>query len=91
MNAKLKVLAAIAAVQLIVPTVFAQNPIYQVTGRIVQLNSGMIVVRSGSQRLVILQNKDTKVWGPFRVGDIVTIDYRMVATNIQPVGPPRRR
>jgi hypothetical protein len=94
MNAKLKVLAALAAVQLLVPTVFAQSSIYQITGRVVAVDSTKIILQSNHQQWVILRNDETKIVGPMRLGSIVTIDYKMLARIVQAVSvpvPPRLR
>lgn len=91
MNAKVKVIAALAALQLLVPTVFAQTAIYQITGRVMELSDTKIVIVSNHQRMIILRNNETKVVGPMRIGSVVTIDYKMTARIVQVVGTPRMR
>jgi hypothetical protein len=91
MNAKVKVMAAFAALQLLVPTVFAQGAIYQITGRVMELSDTKIVIVSNHQRLVILRNDETRIVGPLRIGNVVTIDYKMTARIVQVVGTPRMR
>lgn len=94
MNAKLKLIAGMAALQLIVPTVFADPPVpvpgatFQITGRVLAATPRNIVIRSRGPNAgdwVILRRDDTRVWSPFRVGDTVTVKYNMMATDVTPV------
>lgn len=100
MKMKIKVIGAIAAVAVIVGTAFGQspllthNPIYHVTGRVIQMNADTIVIRGRSPdrgNFVVYHTPDTRFQGSVRVGDTVTIDYKMAAVNITPVGSPRSR
>jgi hypothetical protein len=102
MNAKVKVIAAVAVVQLIVLALFAQHrnrgfshdPVYQITGRVMQVNADRIVIRAqlpDRGTFVVFQTIETQFWGAVRVGDTVAIDYKMVAVKVTPVGPPRSR
>jgi hypothetical protein len=98
MNAKVKVVAAIAALQLIVPTVFAQraiiamNSVYQVTGRVVEVDPSRIVIRSRGTNpgdWVLLRREDTRFWAQVQPGDLVTVKYNMMATDVTPMAPVR--
>lgn len=91
MNVKLKLMAALAAAQLLIPSVFAQTAIYQITGRVFELSDTKIVIISNHQRLIVLRNNETKIVGPLRIGSIVTIDYKMLARIVQVTGVPRMR
>jgi hypothetical protein len=102
MNAKVKVLAAIAAVQLMVPMVFAQGPVviqgpaivegsvYQITGRVIEVDPSRIVIRSrgaNAGEWVILRRNDTRFYAQVRPGDMVSIKYNMMATDVTPLVP----
>jgi hypothetical protein len=97
MNAKVKLIAAIAALQLIVPAVFAQpvvtlNSIYTITGRVIQVDPRTIVIRSRgpvSGDFVILRRENTRFYSQVRPGDLVTIKYNMMATDVSLAAPER--
>ena len=106
MNAKVKVVAAIAALQLIVPMAFTQGPIvaipeaaYQVTGRVLEVTPRTIVIRGtypNRRDWVIMRREDTRFSSQIRPGDMVNINYNMMATDVRlvtpvPVMPPRVR
>ena len=58
---------------------------YQVTGPIVEVNSGMIVIEKGAkkERWEIARDSNTKSDTEPKVGDKVTVHYTMTATNIE--------
>jgi hypothetical protein len=58
---------------------------YQVTGPIVEVNSGMIVIEKGKnkERWEIARDSNTKADTEPKVGDKVTVHYTMTATNIE--------
>ena len=64
---------------------FAAAKKYQVTGTITELTDKMIVVQTvkGDERWEIERSADTKVEGELKVGAKVTIEYRMVAQNVE--------
>lgn len=102
---KPKLIAAIIALQLVVLMVFAQTrsrqrppfthtTVYQITGRVIQVNADTIVLRARKPdrgNFVVYYFNDTRFTSPVSVGDTVTIDYKMAAVTITPVGTPRSR
>lgn len=83
MNTKLRLLAAIAAFQLVTSPVFAATKSYQVTGPVVEVNDQSIVVQKGNEKWEIARTADTKLQGTPKVGDKVTVNYTMTATSIE--------
>jgi hypothetical protein len=61
---------------------------YQVTGPIVELTDKTIVVQKGDERWEIARDENTRNKGDLKVGDKVTICYRMTATGIESKGGP---
>jgi hypothetical protein len=55
---------------------------YQVTGPVLELTDSMIVVQKGHDRWEIARDKDTTVNGDLKVGNKVTIEYRMIAAKV---------
>ena len=71
---------------LLVSTTFAAPAKkYQVTGKVIELNDKTIVVQTvkGDERWEIERTADMKVEGDLKVGAKVTIEYRMVAQNVE--------
>ena len=62
---------------------FAAGKTYQVTGPIVEVRSDAIVVKKGSDNWELARNASTKVTGDLKVGEKVTIQYTMTATEIE--------
>jgi hypothetical protein len=56
---------------------------YQVTGQIVEVSEKMIVVQKGDERWEVARDENTKVKGALKVGQKVTIHYRMIATTVE--------
>lgn len=58
---------------------------YQVTGKVIELTDTMIVVQTvkGDERWEIQRSADAKVDGDLKVGAKVTIEYQMVAKNVE--------
>ncbi len=56
---------------------------YQVTGPVLEVNDTMIVVQKGKERWEIARDPSTKVTGDLKVGEKVTIEYRMTATSVE--------
>jgi hypothetical protein len=54
---------------------------YQVTGPVLEVNGDMIVVQKGKDKWEI--QKDAAVKGDVKVGDKVTVEYRMSAVSIE--------
>jgi hypothetical protein len=56
---------------------------YQVTGKVLDVSPTMIAVDKGGDRWEIQRDGDTKLNGAEpKVGDKVTVEYRMTAVNI---------
>jgi hypothetical protein len=56
---------------------------YQVTGPVLEVNKDMIVVQKGKDRWEIARDASSKVPSDVKVGDKVTIHYRMTATEVE--------
>jgi hypothetical protein len=56
---------------------------YQVTGPVLEVTNDMIAVQKGRDRWEIARDPSTKVTGNLKVGDKVTIEYRMIATSVE--------
>ena len=64
-------------------TASAAAKTYQVTGPVLEVTDTMITVQKGKEKWEIDRTKDTKVTGDLKVGDKVTIMYRMSADSIE--------
>ncbi|MEO8429961.1 MAG: hypothetical protein ABI592_00520 [Acidobacteriota bacterium] len=56
---------------------------YQVTGNVVEVSSSLIVVMKGKERFEIARDAGSKVPADVKVGDKVTVHFRMTATNVE--------
>lgn len=56
---------------------------YQVTGPVLEVTDSTIVVQKGKDRWELARDKDTNVVGDLKVGNKVTIEYRMTATKVE--------
>ncbi len=56
---------------------------YQVTGPVLEVSNDMIAVQKGKDRWEIARDPSTKVTGTPKVGDKVTVEYRMTATSVE--------
>lgn len=56
---------------------------YQVTGPVLEVSDTMIAVQKGKDRWEIARDASTKVTGDLKVGEKVTIEYRMTATSVE--------
>jgi len=78
---------AVLAFVLATPAFAAQPKTYQVTGIVLSLSEDLIVVEKGkakdTERWEIARNADTKITGELKVGEKVTIEYRMTATTVE--------
>jgi hypothetical protein len=64
--------------------VFAAGPkTYQVTGPVLEMKDGIIVVQKGQDKWEIAKDAATKVSGDLKVGAKVTIEYTMKAATIE--------
>ena len=55
---------------------------YQVTGPVLEVNADMVAVQKGKDRWELARDASTKVNGDLKVGAKVTIQYRMIATEV---------
>lgn len=55
---------------------------YQVTGPVVEVTDTKIVVQKGKEKWELAKDAATKMTGDVKVGDKVTIEYKMTATDI---------
>ena len=76
-------LAALSLALLLPTRAFAAAKTYQVTGPILELSDKMIVIQKGKDRWEIDRDADTKIDGELKVGEKVTIHYRMTATKVE--------
>jgi len=79
-----RILVCLVAVSLLfaVVAVAAAVTKYQVTGPVLEVRSDAIVVQKGKDRWELARDANTKVNGNLKVGAKVTIEYRMIATNV---------
>lgn len=59
---------------------------YQVTGPVLEINETYLVVQKGEDKWQVARNKGTKITGDLKVGAKVTIEYQMVATDVEVKG-----
>ncbi len=59
---------------------------YQVTGPVVEMTDSKIVVQKGKEKWEMARDAGTKVTGDVKVGDKVTVEYKMTATSIESKG-----
>jgi hypothetical protein len=78
--------ALVAAVLCVAPALAAKPDAYQVTGAVVEVGSDKIVVMKGKERFEIARDGSTKMPGEVKVGDKVTVYYRMTATEVESKG-----
>jgi hypothetical protein len=80
----MKRLLLAAALSLCSTAAFAEAPkTYQVTGPVLEVKDDMVVVEKGKEKWEIARTADTKVEGELKVGEKVTIQYRMTAASIE--------
>jgi hypothetical protein len=81
-NRRMAVLVA-AALLCGAPGWAAAAKTYQVTGPVVELTDKMIVVQKGDERFEVARDENTKLPANVKVGDKVTLHYRMNATTVE--------
>jgi hypothetical protein len=78
-----RVILVIGVLLLSATFVFAAGPkSYQVTGPVLDIKDDVITVQKGNDKWEIAKDKATKVTGDLKVGQKVTIQYQMKATEI---------
>jgi len=80
---KYRNILALGALMLAAPLQAAPPKTYQVTGPILELTDKTIVVQKGDERWEIARDENTKAKGQLKVGQKVTIHYRMTAATIE--------
>jgi hypothetical protein len=81
---KVSVVAGLAAGLLLSTLALAASAkTYQVTGPVLEVNNDMIVVQKGKDRWEVARDGSTKIPAGVKVGDKVTIEYRMTATTVE--------
>ena len=80
-----KALLSLCAASLVCASAFGapSAKTYQVTGPIVEMTEKTIVVQKGDDRWEIARDEATKAKGNLKVGQKVTIHYRMTATTVE--------
>lgn len=66
-----------------VVTAAPQAKYYQVTGPVLDVTDTAITVKKGEDNWQIARDAGTKIKGDLKVGARVTIQYRMVATDVE--------
>ncbi len=77
-----KALIVTVVLLLVAAVAFAAVKTYQVTGPVLAVTPDSITVEKGKDKWELVRDKDTKVKGDLKVGSKVTIEYRMIATDI---------
>ena len=85
MKTLLNALAVAGALQLASLSAFSAetSKTYQVTGPILELTEKVIVVQKGDERWEVARDEKTRVDGDLKVGNKVTIHYRMLAVSVE--------
>jgi ribosomal 50S subunit-recycling heat shock protein len=79
-----RLILVVVAVLFCASVVFAAGPkTYQVTGPVLEIKDGMIIVEKGKDKWEIAKDAATKVTGDLKVGSKVTIEYTMKAATIE--------
>lgn len=79
-----KLILVVVAVLFCASVVFAAGPkTYQVTGPVLEIKDGMIIVQKGDDKWEIAKDAATKVTGELKVGSKVMIEYTMKAATIE--------
>jgi cytochrome c oxidase assembly protein Cox11 len=78
-----RLLILIIAMSLLTTFAFAAVKTYQVTGPVLEVTDSMIAVKKGADRWEIARDTDTKITGDLKVGQKVTIEYKMTATKVE--------
>lgn len=56
---------------------------YQVTGPVLEVTDTTITVKKGEDNWQVARDAGTKINGDLKVGSKVTIQYRMIATDVE--------
>lgn len=78
-----KLLATLILASLIPSLAAAAVKTYQVTGPVLEISDSALVVQKGKERWELARDKDTALDADIKLGDKVTIYYRMTATKVE--------
>jgi hypothetical protein len=59
---------------------------YQATGPVLEVTDSKIVIQKGKEKWEMARDAGTKMSGDVKVGDKVTVEYKMTATSIEVKG-----
>lgn len=78
-----KVILLISVIFLMTAVAYAaQDGIRKATGELVKITAESIVIKKGKGEMVITRNASTNVAGNLKVGEKVTVEYKMIATSV---------
>lgn len=77
-------LASLALILCMAMPALAASKKYQVTGKVVEVSSKVIIIQKGDEKWEIERNADTKIDGELKVGAKVTVHYHMTADTVDP-------
>jgi len=60
----------------------AQDGIRKATGELVKITAESVVIKRGKGEMVITRDPSTNVTGNLKVGEKVTVEYKMIATSV---------
>ncbi|MBN1474133.1 MAG: hypothetical protein JW914_05930 [Syntrophaceae bacterium] len=60
----------------------AQDGVRKATGELVNITAESVVIKRGKGEMVIARDASTNVAGNLKVGEKVTVEYKMIATNV---------
>ena len=85
MKTLLNALVVAGALQLAILSAFSAETAktYQVTGPILELTDKAIIVQKGDERWEVARDEKTRIDGDLKVGNKVTIHYRMLAVSVE--------
>ena len=80
---KVLILASVLQLGGIVGIAAESAKTYQVTGPVLEVTEKTIVVQKGDERWEVARDEKTRIDGELKVGDKVTIHYRMMAVSVE--------
>jgi hypothetical protein len=84
MRKSILLLALVLSFCVSTPSALARQPKkYQVTGKVLEVTSDYITVDKDGEPWEVGRDANTKVTGNLKVGEKVTIEYRMSATTVE--------
>ena len=78
-----KVMLLISVIFLMTAVAYAaQDGIRKATGELVKITAESVVIKRGKGEMVITRDPSTNVAGNLKVGEKVTVEYKMIATSV---------